>query len=88
VEEADATQAQKSINIVNTGIYCVDRHFLTFALEQIQADNAQGEYYLTDIVNIAHREGMNIGVTIGNDPDEFIGINSREQLKAVEQLMK
>lgn len=88
VEEADATPAQKSINIVNTGIYCVDRNFLASALERIQADNAQGEYYLTDIVNIAHREGLDIGVTIGNDPDEFIGINSREQLQAVEQLMK
>lgn len=88
VEEADATPTQKAINLINTGIYCVDRHFLGVALGQVTADNAQGEYYLTDIVDYAHRKGLSIGVTIGSDPSEFIGINSREQLQAVEQLMR
>ena len=88
VEEADATSDQKSINLVNTGIYCVDRDFLGFALQQIKSDNAQGEYYLTDIVGVAHQGRFPIGVTIGDNADEFVGVNSREHLEAVERMMR
>ena len=88
VEEADATPTQKRIQLVNTGIYCVERGFLEKALASIRADNAQGEYYLTDIVGVAHAAGFSIGVTVGENPDEFTGINSREQLAAVEEMMR
>jgi UDP-N-acetylglucosamine diphosphorylase/glucosamine-1-phosphate N-acetyltransferase len=88
VEEADATSSQKSINLVNTGIYCVERDFLESALQQIRSDNAQGEYYLTDIVGVARQENLPIGVTIGDNADEFVGINSREHLEAVERMMR
>jgi UDP-N-acetylglucosamine diphosphorylase/glucosamine-1-phosphate N-acetyltransferase len=87
VEEADATPAQKTIQLVNTGIYCIERNFLETALQQISADNAQGEYYLTDIVSLANKAQLLIGVTVSENADEFVGINSREQLKAVEKLM-
>lgn len=87
VEEADATALQQSINLVNTGIYCVERDFLESALRQIQSDNAQGEYYLTDIVNLAHQGAFSIGVTIGEKADEFVGVNSCEHLEAVERMM-
>lgn len=88
VEEADASPAQKAIQLVNTGIYCIDRHFLMTALQEIRSDNAQGEYYLTDIVGVAHDARVSIGVTVGQNVDEFTGINSRDQLEAVENLMR
>jgi UDP-N-acetylglucosamine diphosphorylase/glucosamine-1-phosphate N-acetyltransferase len=88
VEEADATPAQKAIQLVNTGIYCIDRRFLSTALQEIRSDNAQGEYYLTDIVGVAHDSRLPVGVTVGENADEFIGINSREQLEAVEDMMR
>jgi len=87
VEEADATSVQKTINLVNTGIYCVDRHFLEYALRQIRSDNAQGEYYLTDIVGVAQQGNLPIGVSIGENANEFVGINSQEHLQAVERMM-
>lgn len=87
VEEADATERQKMIRLINTGIYMVNRAFLEHALEGLRTDNAQGEFYLTDIVAIAHREGRDTGVTVGTDPLEFTGINSREDLAVVENLM-
>ena len=88
VEEADATLGQKAIQLVNTGIYCIDRPFLATALQELKPDNAQGEYYLTDIVGVAHDTRLPVGVTVGESPDEFIGINSREQLEAVEEMMR
>ena len=88
VEEADATLAQKAIQLVNTGIYCIDRRFLATALPEIKSNNAQGEYYLTDIVGVAHDTRLPVGVTVGESADEFIGINSREQLEAVEEMMR
>lgn len=88
VEEADATPDQKTIRLVNTGIYCIDRRFLVSALQELKSDNAQGEYYLTDIVGMAHHSQLTVGVTIGEKPDEFTGINSRDQLKAVEDMMR
>lgn len=87
VEEADATPSEKAINIVNTGVYCIDKPFLESALQQIRSDNAQGEYYLTDIVGLAHQGHHSIGVTVGTDANEFLGVNSPEQLKAVERLL-
>ena len=87
VEEADATRSEKTINLVNTGIYCIEKTFLESALQQIRSDNAQGEYYLTDIVGIAHKGHHSIGITIGTDANEFRGVNSPEQLKAVEGLL-
>lgn len=88
VEEADATAAQKKINIINTGIYVVTRHFLSAALPQLRADNAQKEIYLTDIIAIGHRSQRRMGVVTGRDPDEIIGINSPVELQRVENMMK
>jgi UDP-N-acetylglucosamine diphosphorylase/glucosamine-1-phosphate N-acetyltransferase len=87
VEEADATRSERTIKLVNTGIYCIERSFLETALHQIHADNAQGEYYLTDIVGVAHAGGHSIGVTQGDNADEFLGVNSPEQLKTVASLL-
>lgn len=88
VEEADASAQQKRIRLINTGIYCVKKEFLLRAVPRIKSDNAQGEIYLTDIVGIAYNEKRPIGVTVGGDPFEVIGINTIQELKRVERAMK
>ena len=87
VEEADATEAQRAIRLVNSGIYCVERPFLAEALAQIRPDNAQEEFYLTDIVAIARTDKRRVGVLIGTDAVEVAGINTVEQLEAVSAAM-
>jgi bifunctional N-acetylglucosamine-1-phosphate-uridyltransferase/glucosamine-1-phosphate-acetyltransferase GlmU-like protein len=88
VEEADADESQKKINIINSGIYVVNRAFLESALPQLSADNAQREIYLTDIIGIGYRERKKMGAVIGSDSNEIIGINSQEDLRRAESLMK
>ncbi len=87
VEEADATDEQKKINKVNTGIYCVNKIFLEESVKKIKTNNAQEEFYLTDIIKIGHEAGKDIRILIMNDPEEFIGINTSEDLKRVEEIM-
>lgn len=88
VEERDATVEQKKIKTVNTGIYCVKKHFLEHALQKIKPNNAQGEFYLTDIIDIGYREGKNVDILIGDKPDEVTGINTPDELKNVESVMR
>jgi UDP-N-acetylglucosamine diphosphorylase/glucosamine-1-phosphate N-acetyltransferase len=87
VEEADASAAQRAIRLINTGIYCVSRQFLSEALPKVTPDNAQGEFYLTDIIRIGHESGRNIGVSYGAAPREILGVNTPEDLARVEALM-
>jgi bifunctional N-acetylglucosamine-1-phosphate-uridyltransferase/glucosamine-1-phosphate-acetyltransferase GlmU-like protein len=87
VEEADATDRQKEIPLINSGIYCVRKPVLEATLKQVQADNAQQEFYLTDIVGIGHRQGLQLGVEIGNDAREVMGINTRAELERAEALL-
>ena len=84
VEEADATSEQRKINVVNAGIYCVNRQFLNESLGSLNTRNAQNEMYLTDIVGIGYRQGRKIGALIADDPLETMGVNSQEDLKAAE----
>ncbi|MBW2367059.1 MAG: NTP transferase domain-containing protein [Deltaproteobacteria bacterium] len=88
VEEADATGEQKKTKLINTGIYCVEKGFLAEALGKIGMDNAQDEMYLTDIIEIGSRSGKRIGVMIGADSDEVMGVNSRQDLARAEDLMQ
>lgn len=88
VEQADADDDQKRINVINTGIYAVKRRFLDRALPQIGSDNAQNEIYLTDIIAIGRRQNMNIGTLIGSDNSEIIGVNSPVELQLSEKIMK
>ncbi len=88
IEEADASPEQKRLNVINAGTYCARRAFLEETLAQIRPDNAQGEFYLTDIVGIGHRAKKRIGVVIGNNSEEVLGVNTPEDLKRVEALMK
>ncbi|MBF0378315.1 MAG: NTP transferase domain-containing protein [Desulfamplus sp.] len=86
-EEADATAEEKKINTVNSGIYCIKKEFLIYALDLIDTDNVQNEYYLTDLVSIASRQKSSIGCFIGNNPSEVIGVNTVEELEKAEQML-
>ena len=80
VEERDASLAEKNIGEINTGIYCVDTPFLFTALGKITNKNKQQEYYLTDIVEVACREGFAVRSHIAPDYIEVMGINTPEEL--------
>ena len=88
VEEADATPEQKRIKLINTGIYCINKDFLFAALPQIKDDNAQGELYLTDIMAIGYRKKKKIGVQIGTDDQQILGVNTCQDLEFVAEIMK
>ncbi len=87
VEDVDADAHQKKIRLVNTGVYCLRLSGLTNLLENISCDNAQGEFYLTDIVAIGNRMGKKICCQIDPDYKQFMGINSIKNLSAVESLL-
>jgi bifunctional UDP-N-acetylglucosamine pyrophosphorylase / glucosamine-1-phosphate N-acetyltransferase len=88
VEARDATPAQLSIVEINTGIYLARAEFLRSALAEIQSNNSQNEYYLTDIVAIAGRLGVKVNAWIAPDMAEFAGINSREELAQMEAQLR
>jgi len=87
VENKDATEEEKKIGEINTGIYCVDKKFLFEALGKVTNDNQQHEYYLTDIVEIAVRGGQKVKSFITSDYLEVMGINTLEELKRAEKYL-
>ena len=87
-EDRDASRQEKLIREINTGIYCVESDFLYKALAMIKAHNSQREYYLTDIFEIAAKEGRESRSFLLHDPLEAMGINNAEQLKEAEKIMK
>lgn len=87
VEEADATEAQRQINTVNSGIYCVRRQFLEISLSQLRSNNRQNEIYLTDIVEVAKNYEKKIGLMICKDETEVLGVNTHQDLLNVETIM-
>jgi len=80
VEKADATPEQKQIKEVNAGVYCVKMDFLKRALQEIQTDNQQKEYYLTDLVEVAVRKNLPLSTFTAPDFSETLGVNSRAEL--------
>jgi len=80
VEEKDATEAERAIEEVNSGIFAFAAPFLRDALHQLDTDNAQGELYLTDVVGIARREGRSVGALPLADVWQTEGVNDRAQL--------
>jgi UDP-N-acetylglucosamine diphosphorylase/glucosamine-1-phosphate N-acetyltransferase len=87
VEHKDATKEQKKIGEINTGIYCVDTGFLFSALGKVNNNNQQHEYYLTDIVEIACREGQKVKSYLVSDYMEVMGINTVEELSRAEKYL-
>lgn len=88
VEETDATHEQKAIKIINTGIFCVNKEILLDCLQKIKPSNKQGEYYLTDIVQISYNAKKAIGVVVEKDSQEFVGVNTHQDLEAAENIMR
>lgn len=83
-EEKDADEETKLINEINTGIMCIPAKWLTEALSQLDNNNAQGEYYLTDLIAKAVNQGIEIKSVTCEDEMEVAGINNRVQLAEVE----
>ena len=88
VEQKDATEEQRQIKEVNSGIYCFDSQELFQALEQVGCDNAQGEYYLPDVLGILREQGKKIWAVAADDYESTSGINSRVQLAGAEKILR
>jgi bifunctional UDP-N-acetylglucosamine pyrophosphorylase/glucosamine-1-phosphate N-acetyltransferase len=80
VEHRDASEDEREIREINSGIYAFDLEPLWGALSRVATDNDQGEYYLTDLVGIYRAEGRRVGAVIAERPDEILGINGRGEL--------
>ncbi len=87
VEEKDATPEQKTVKEVNAGIYCLNWGKIKDAFSQLKSNNAQGEYYLTDIISWGKDKGLNVNAYILDDSDEIYGINSRLNLAEAAKMM-
>ncbi|API87352.1 bifunctional UDP-N-acetylglucosamine diphosphorylase/glucosamine-1-phosphate N-acetyltransferase GlmU [Francisella uliginis] len=85
VEEKDANDVQRQIKEINTGIYCAHKNLLEKWLPNLEANNAQKEYYLTDIVTFAKNDRLSINVTHPIDEFEILGVNDRQQLADLER---
>lgn len=85
VEEKDATAEQKQISEINSGVYCVANDILHTYLKNLTNDNAQGEYYLTDIVKMAVDDGIEIATVSPTHQFEIEGVNDRMQLANLER---
>ena len=88
VEQKDATEAQKRIGEINTGIYCFEAAPLFAALAGLTCNNAQQEYYLTDVLAILAQAGQRVGAVEVADFQETLGINSRLQLAEAEKILR
>ncbi|QMV45016.1 bifunctional UDP-N-acetylglucosamine diphosphorylase/glucosamine-1-phosphate N-acetyltransferase GlmU [Cohnella cholangitidis] len=88
VEHKDCTPEEAAIKEINTGTYCFDNRKLFQALAQVTNDNAQGEYYLPDVIGILQRDGDAIVACLVEDPAEAIGVNDRIALGEAERLMR
>lgn len=88
VEEKDADAQQKLIKEINTGIYCLECPLMFDVLATLTCDNAQGEYYLTDVLTKLNEAGKKVGGVVTEDSDMVMGINSRRQLAEAESVMR
>lgn len=86
VEEKDASTAEKAINTVNAGVYAFKHHVLQTYIPKLSNANAQGEYYLTDVIAMGRNDGLKIApLTVGEE--EFKGVNSKKDLSHAEEIM-
>ncbi|MEP6850947.1 MAG: bifunctional UDP-N-acetylglucosamine diphosphorylase/glucosamine-1-phosphate N-acetyltransferase GlmU, partial [Acidobacteriota bacterium] len=87
VEQRDATPEEQAVNEINAGIYCFDTIKLFDSLTKVQNNNAQGEYYLTDVPALLRASGEDVAIYQHNDPHEIEGVNNRVQLADLERLL-
>lgn len=88
VEEKDASDFEKQVKEINTGTYLFDNKRLFEALKDINTDNAQGEYYLTDVISIFRKASEKVGAYVLRDFDESLGVNDRVALATAEKVMR
>lgn len=86
VEEKDASEAQKSIQEGNSGMLATSASKLHAWLRKLESNNAQGEFYLTDIIALAVAEGVNVEAIVTDNSDEVLGVNNRSQLAHLERV--
>ena len=82
VEQKDASDEQRAIKEVNSGLFAFDAEVLRSALGRLDSDNAQGELYITDVLEIARGDGHSVGASVAIDSAELAGVNDRVQLAA------
>lgn len=88
VEQKDATPEEQAIDEINTGVYCFDNKTLFDALKLLSNDNAQGEYYLTDVIGILKKRGDIVAAYRMADFDESMGVNDRIALAKANEIMR
>ena len=88
VEQKDATEEEKTITEINTGTYCFNQQFLLQYLPTLTTNNAQKEYYLTDLIKIANQNRFPVGGYQLDDFSESLGVNNRVQLAQAEQVLR
>jgi bifunctional UDP-N-acetylglucosamine pyrophosphorylase/glucosamine-1-phosphate N-acetyltransferase len=87
VEHKDATEAQRAIREINSGVFAFDGALLADALGKVRTDNSQGEEYLTDVLGILREAGHRVGASVALDHREILGINNRVQLAEARRLL-
>ncbi|MFJ4645731.1 bifunctional UDP-N-acetylglucosamine diphosphorylase/glucosamine-1-phosphate N-acetyltransferase GlmU [Streptomyces bobili] len=87
VEHKDASEAQRAIREINSGVFAFDGQLLAKALKQVRTDNSQGEEYLTDVLGILREAGHRVGASVAADHREIAGINNRVQLAEARRIL-
>jgi len=88
VEQKDASEAEAAIREINSGTYCFDAPSLFAALREVRPLNAQGEYYLTDVLSVLTRTGKPVQVVVARDAREVLGVNNRLELAQAEAVLR
>jgi bifunctional UDP-N-acetylglucosamine pyrophosphorylase / glucosamine-1-phosphate N-acetyltransferase len=88
VEQRDASEDERLVREINSGIYCFEATALFDALRKVEPKNDQGEYYLTDVAEIILKSGRTVSVYLINDPREVSGVNTRAELAEFENLVR
>ncbi len=88
VEEKDASKEEKAVNEINSGVYSFNSYLLQEALDNIDSNNAQGEYYLTDAIGYINNKGKKVISVVVEDNNEIIGVNDRKNLARVEKIIR
>lgn len=88
VEQKDASEEEQKVNEINSGMYLFDSNILSQTLDMIDNNNAQGEYYLTDTIEIVKNKNLGrVATVVVKDANEIKGVNSKEQLKEAEDIL-
>ncbi|MBB2481440.1 bifunctional UDP-N-acetylglucosamine diphosphorylase/glucosamine-1-phosphate N-acetyltransferase GlmU [Bacillus sp. APMAM] len=88
VEHKDASDEERKVKEINTGVFCFDNQKLFEALKQVKNDNAQNEYYLPDVIEILKSQGEIVSAYQTDDMDETLGVNDRIALASAERIMR